>query len=98
MKKSGRGLKDGWLKNRPARNAASLDREAGDDLEHITDYLFEHVPGLAAGLVREVYDAPSALLQFPHRGRPGKIEGTRTLTSALTPIVTVLQLGCEILI
>jgi len=35
--------------------------EAAADLEHITDYLFENAPGRAAELVREIYNAPSAL-------------------------------------
>jgi toxin ParE1/3/4 len=26
--------------------------------------------------VREIYEAPAALLTFPYRGRPGKIFGT----------------------
>jgi plasmid stabilization system protein ParE len=36
--------------------------EAADDLEHITDYLFENAPGRAADLVSQIYDAPSTLL------------------------------------
>jgi len=43
--------------------------EAANDLERITDYLFEHTPARAADLVREIYDAPMALLAFPQRGR-----------------------------
>ena len=47
-------------------------QEAANDLEAITNYLFEHAPERAADLVREIYNAPAALLQFPHRGRPGR--------------------------
>lgn len=52
-------------------------REAADDLERISDYLFQQVPDRAPELVRDVLDAPTSLLEFPHRGRPGKKEGTR---------------------
>jgi toxin ParE1/3/4 len=51
--------------------------DAAGDLERITAYLFEHIPERAAQLVREIYEAPAALLIFPYRGRPGKKEGTR---------------------
>ena len=51
--------------------------EAADDLEHITDYLLIHAPDRALELARTVYDAPSTLLTFPNRGRPGKRQGTR---------------------
>ena len=50
-------------------------REAAADLERISNYLFQHVPDRAADLVRAVYDAPALLLEFPHRGRPGKRKG-----------------------
>jgi|SRR5215472_12689212 len=46
--------------------------EAADDLERITNYLFEETPQNALVLVRALYNAPAALLQFPHRGRLGR--------------------------
>lgn len=64
---------------------------AADDLEDIADYLFENAPGQAAEIVREVYNAPSALLTFPYRGRPGKKEGTRELVLAQLPYIVVYQ-------
>jgi toxin ParE1/3/4 len=63
--------------------------EAAADLERIADYLFEHTPGRAPRLVRALYDAPSTLLTFPHRGRPGKKEGTRELVMSSLPYVVV---------
>ena len=57
--------------------------EAADDLERITNYLFEKTPLHASELVRAIYHAPATLLQFPHRGRSGKKEGTLELV--LTP-------------
>ena len=53
--------------------------DAADDLERIADYLFKNAPEHAADIVRRLYDAPSALLTFPHRGRPGRKPETREL-------------------
>jgi hypothetical protein len=53
--------------------------EAASDLERITNYLFEETPQHAPELLRVIYKAPSALLTFPHRGRPGKKQNTREL-------------------
>ena len=71
--------------------------EAANDLEHITDYLFENAPGRAAELVREIYDAPSALLTFPSSGRPGKKEGTRELVLSPLPYIVVYQITGDVI-
>jgi toxin ParE1/3/4 len=65
--------------------------EAADDLERIADYLLTHTPDQAPELVRAVYDAPSALLTFPNRGRMGKKEGTRELV--LSHLAILRELG-----
>ena len=64
---------------------------AADDLENIANYLFEKTPENAARLIRELYDAPSTLMSFPNRGRPGKKEGTRELVMPSLPYVIVYQ-------
>ena len=61
--------------------------EVANDLEQIANYLFEHAPEHAAGLVREIYGAPAALLQFPYRGRPGRKAGTRELVLTVRPYI-----------
>ena len=63
--------------------------DAADDLERIADYLLTHTPDRAQELVRRVYDAPTTLLTFPNRGRPGKKEGTRELVLTPLPYVVV---------
>jgi toxin ParE1/3/4 len=65
--------------------------EAADDLERIADYLLVQTPDRATELVRTVYAAPSALLSFPNRGRPGKMEGTRELVLARLPYIVVYK-------
>jgi toxin ParE1/3/4 len=59
--------------------------EAANDLERITDYLCENTPERAPDLIRAIYDAPTALLTFPRRGRPGKRKGTRELVLSSLP-------------
>ena len=71
--------------------------QAARDLEHITDYLFDHAPERAAGLVRTVYDAPSGLLTFPNRGRPGKKNGTRELVLSPLPYVVVYTVRADVI-
>jgi len=63
--------------------------EAANDLERIADYLLVHAPARAPELIRRVYDAPTTLLTFPHRGRLGKKEGTRELVLAPLPYIVV---------
>jgi toxin ParE1/3/4 len=67
--------------------------EAADDLERITNYLFEETPQHAPELVRAIYKAPSVLLTFPHRGRPGKKESTRELVLSPLPYIVVYQIA-----
>jgi toxin ParE1/3/4 len=67
-------------------------QEAAADLERIADYLFEHAPERAADLVREIYNAPAALVKFPHRGRPGKKQGTRELVLSPLPYLVVYRI------
>lgn len=63
--------------------------EAADDLERIADYLLIHVPEQAPDLIRRLYDAPSTLLTFPNRGRPGKKDRTRELVLTGLPFIVV---------
>ncbi len=71
--------------------------EASADLEHITNYLFEKAPEHAVRLVREIYDAPGALLNFPHRGRPGRRDGTRELVLSPLPYIVVYRVTDEVI-
>ena len=71
--------------------------EAAADLEHITDYLFQNAPERAAELVREIYNAPAALLTFPYRGRAGKEGGTRELVLSSLPYIVVYQITGEVI-
>ena len=71
--------------------------EAANDLLRIADYLLEHAPDRASELIARVYDAPTALLAFPNRGRPGKKEGTRELVLAPLPYVVVYTIRDDVI-
>ena len=65
---------------------------AVEDLEQITDYLFEQTPEHAPRLVREIYGAPALLIQFPNRGRPGRKPRTRELILPSLPYIVVYEI------
>ncbi len=67
--------------------------EAAGDLERITNYLLWETPHHAPELVRAIYGAPVALLEFPHLGRPGKKEGTRELVLTPLPYIVVYRIA-----
>lgn len=64
---------------------------AAEDLEAIAKYLFENTPAHAARLIREIYNAPMVLKEFPCSGRAGKKVGTRELIAGSLPYVIVYQ-------
>jgi toxin ParE1/3/4 len=72
-------------------------QEAAADLEHIADYLFQIAPERAGELVRGIYNAPSALVTFPYRGRAGRKEGTRELVLSSLPYIVVYQINGEVI-
>jgi len=47
--------------------------------------------------VREIYNAPSELLTFPGRGRPGRRTGTRELVLSPLPYIVVYQIRGEVI-
>lgn len=67
------------------------------DLQHISDYLKEHHPRYRQGTVRRIYDMIRALRDMPHRGKPGRVEGTRELLFPPTPYVAVYRVRKETL-
>ena len=71
--------------------------QAADDLEAITDYLLANAPEHAERIVRTLYNTPPLLLEFPHRGRPGRKEGTRELVLLPLPYVIVYNVGADII-
>jgi len=71
--------------------------EAADDLEQIAKYLIKQTPERAAGLVRSIYNAPTALLTFPHRGRPGRKDGTREFVIPSLQYIVVYRISDDVI-
>jgi toxin ParE1/3/4 len=71
--------------------------EAAQDLDNVAKYLFEQTPAHAPRLIREICKAPNELKMFPHRGRPGKKEGTRELVLSSLPYILVYQVRGDVL-
>jgi toxin ParE1/3/4 len=69
---------------------------AADDLERITDYLFDETPQHAARIIRSIYNAISALSLFPNRGRSGKKPGTPELVVRPLPYIVVYQVSGDV--
>lgn len=70
---------------------------AADDLEQISNYLYEQNPAAAVRLVRQIYSAAFALQKFPNQGRPGKKEGTRELVLAGLPYIIIYEISGQTL-
>lgn len=62
---------------------------AAEDLERIFQRIAKDNPTAARGVVKAIYDGCAALKEFPHRGRPVRINGRRELV--FTPYIVVYQ-------
>ncbi|MGB8259836.1 MAG: type II toxin-antitoxin system RelE/ParE family toxin [Terracidiphilus sp.] len=65
---------------------------AANDLESIDDYLAGHLPSLRRETILEIYEAILALRTMPHRGRPGRENGTRELVLPRLPYIVVYRI------
>jgi plasmid stabilization system protein ParE len=64
--------------------------EALDDLSSILAFLNERGPNVADRYGRRLVEAADALADFPQRGKPGLVEGTREVTT-VWPYVIVYR-------
>ena len=62
---------------------------AAEDLERVIQRIAKDNPTAAREIVQAIYDGCAALKDFPHRGRPGRINGRRE--SVFTPYIAVYQ-------
>ncbi|MCK5800543.1 MAG: type II toxin-antitoxin system RelE/ParE family toxin [Deltaproteobacteria bacterium] len=65
--------------------------ETKDDLEEIFDYILQESPHIAALMLKRIGKGIYALRDAPHRGRPGRVAGTRELVISKTPFVVPYQ-------
>ena len=62
------------------------------DIARITRHIAADNPVAAARVARELLLAGDSLVLFPHRGRPGRQEGTRELV-AIGPYILVYRVA-----
>ena len=68
---------------------------AVEDLQSAHRYLEGENPRAGRELVTTVISAVERLEQFPHMGRPGRVEGSRELPVTGTPFVVAYRLKGE---
>jgi toxin ParE1/3/4 len=66
---------------------------AAADLDHISNYLEERHPGYQRPTIRKLYEGIRSLKESPHRGRPGREDGTRELLFPPLPYVAVYRVN-----
>jgi len=73
--------------------------DAADDLERICDYVARERPEAARRLAFDVLRAIEGLRDFPSRGRPGRVQGTRelVLTRPFLAVYEVLEGEVQVL-
>lgn len=62
---------------------------ASRDLQSIESYIADDNPAAAGRVADTIYAAVARLIDHPHRGRPGKLVGTRELVLSHLPYVVV---------
>jgi addiction module RelE/StbE family toxin len=65
---------------------------AAQDLYNIVLHIQQDNPDAAAKVAQTLYDGCGKLRNFPHRGRKGRIEGTRELVFAGLPYIVVYRI------
>ena len=74
-------------------------RRAEGDLAGQCDHVARDDPALAAALLDRVLTAVEGLAEFPFRGRPGRVEGTRELVLPGLPWLAVYAVeGTDVLV
>jgi toxin ParE1/3/4 len=65
---------------------------ATQDLYNIVRRILQDNPGAAAKVAEILYDGCGSLVNFPRRGRNGRIEGTRELVFPGLPYIVVYRI------
>ncbi len=65
------------------------------DLIDLRAYIEKDRPIAASTVARRILQAVSLLEQFPHMGRPGRVEGTRELVVSRTPYLVPYRVEDE---
>ncbi len=69
---------------------------AAEDLFRIIEYIRQENPPAAQRIARTIYENAGSLKSFPHKGRTGRVEGTRELPLPPLPFVVVYRVLTDI--
>jgi toxin ParE1/3/4 len=69
---------------------------AANDLYTIVEYIRQDNPDAASDVAQTIYDACDGLSRFPHRGRKGRIDGTRELVFPGLPYIVVYRVNDQV--
>jgi len=64
---------------------------AANDLYRTVEYIQHDSPTAASEVAAAIYDGCEGLRRFPHRGRTGRIDGTRELVFNGLPYIIVYR-------
>jgi toxin ParE1/3/4 len=64
---------------------------AAQDLYNITRYIGRDNPSAARDVAKTIYDGCQGLVNFPNRGRHGKVPGTRELIFSPLPYIAAYR-------
>ena len=72
--------------------------DAADDLDQICDYIARDRPGAARRVADDITKAVGGLSTLPHRGRLGRVEGTRELILPQLPFIAVYEVQAQVVV
>lgn len=64
---------------------------AAEDFVRIVEHIHRENPNAAERISRSIHESAGSLKLFPHRGRQGRIEGTRELPLPPLPFIVVYR-------
>lgn len=72
---------------------------AHKDLSALVEWYEQNAPEVLSTVAQRIWDAAQSLTMFPHRGRPGFIDGTRELLVPQLPYMLVYKVqGSDVMI
>lgn len=69
--------------------------QAAADLEQICDHIQKENPEAALATARGIYSRVEALRRHPHRGRAGRVRGTRELVLSPLPYIGIYETAAD---
>ncbi len=64
---------------------------AVEDFSRIVEYIRRESPAAAQRIAKTIHESAGLLKSFPHRGRQGRMEGTRELPLPPLPFIVVYR-------